>query len=271
MPRQDSTVTPLRWLSEAQRNQLVVRIRDACTRVLSEWSAARGGSLPSVRYDEDRRALDGSRFYVQLKSETLAAWTFESDGLQHLLHLPLGLQISERDADGFSGRLELELVTALSNQLLSHIEHEQLTIRRAPLDDASEFDNKVARHVFAIGVEGQTCCCQLELSPVWVNKLIPRSTAPAKASLVSRRAAIGSDVVKLNATLGHIKLSFNELHGLRVGDVLVMDAALTNPISIHTSSGRAVADATLGRRKTQLALQIATLAMPNLATKRSTR
>jgi len=271
MQHKEPSPVPMRWLSEAQRNQLVTHIRSTCTNVLHDWSAAHNDILPLVRYVEDRRSLLGCNYLVEHESTVLAIWALEVDSLKQLLRLPPGTQVSFNDGDGFAANLELDLVTALSRQLVPDELKSKINVKRILHSDVSGLIGKGVRHVFDIGCDSQSACCQLELSPTLINLQFPRATSQKNINVVSRRIAIGNEAVPLDANLGHIELSFNELRDLRVGDVLILEQALTKPITIHTKTGKLVGEAMLGRYKTHLALQIEGLPTPNNSAKRSIR
>lgn len=264
----NSSIVPLRWLGESQRNQLVEQIRQACSDTLSAWNNTENDlSLSVFSVQEDQLAV-GSRFCVESAAGILAIWTFRTDALRCFLSLPVGSRASFHDSE-FVYRLEAELVETLSRSLIAG-SCGVISVRRV-IDQQSvpHIARAGVRHVFRISRDGCEPCCQLELLPTLIDVMVPRKTVNGAANLKPRRAAIGHERVTVQALLGAAELSFNDLRDLRPGNVLVLNEALTGPVTLETESGRRIAEGTLGRRENNLALQINVLALPDDSAKRS--
>ena len=73
--------------------------------------------------------------------------------------------------------------------------------------------------------------------------LCRRSLAPRSARatpLIARRAALASQTVTIEASLGEVELTLNELQNLAPGDVLVLNRGLSDPIDIRRSGQNTV-------------------------------
>jgi hypothetical protein len=86
----------------------------------------------------------------------------------------------------------------------------------------------------------------LWLAPQVIGLLSPLGTAVSGA-LEKRRAAISDAKICLQAVVGHAEISVGELSSLRVNDVIVLSASLSEPAALRNSSGRQVASASPGR------------------------
>jgi Type III flagellar switch regulator (C-ring) FliN C-term len=93
------------------------------------------------------------------------------------------------------------------------------------------------------------------IHPMIVAGLLPLQQS-VLAALNSRRAAIGSEVVEVEAWLGEVRLSLRDFTTLRVGDVLVLEDDQSGYLTGH-DRGR-IATLQPGRQQQQRAVRIGT-------------
>jgi hypothetical protein len=257
------SVTPLRWLSEAQRDQLLRRIDDAFCTVISQWIVVEESSAPSIKIATDRLPSTGSCYTAFVDTKPVATLTFETSALRLLLHLPSNAHVDSNDPQSFLSNMEVDLATVLLRQVIANDAGGTVSVKREAPHDKRPWITNASRRLFDIQCDGNTTCGQLELTSTLVNKLIPRGASSDISGLLPRRQAVGKETVLLNAAIGHVELSFIELQQLTEGDVLMMNQMLSSPVLITTAAGQPVAEAVLGRHENQMALQIVSLAASN--------
>ncbi len=80
--------------------------------------------------------------------------------------------------------------------------------------------------------------------------------AAADAALTPRKAAIASGSTRLEVILGEAELTLAELANVSPGDVIRLQAAFREPLTVRTSDGRPILHAHLGTRNGRKAIQI---------------
>ena len=264
--------TPLRWLGESQLNLLCQMVRNAFVDVMSEWTNERGSLLLSVKVAADRGySTLGTCYRVSAGDNALALLTLEHDAIAKFLQIHDEIHLDSNDPDSFLARLEFDLVEAISQKLGIKDPQRVTSIDRVEPGGIQRLTIEKCRQVLDIILDGRFTLGQLELAPTLIDELVPRQSFKSSAELSRRRDGIGTEQAVLNATLGHVEVPFCELHELTVGDVLVMDNALSASITLRTNSGQPVAEAVLGRQQNHFALQVSALLTPKSTTKWSTQ
>lgn len=235
----------------------------------SQWTVRPEGSPLVVNAAVDRRVMAGNQYCVFADTKVMMAMNLEADALRYLLSLPAGVTADGFQEDGFMARLEQDFVTEFSRHLLKKVNHEALSVRRATPNDVCYRSTKQTRHIFDLRLDGRSVFGQVELLPAAINQMVARPMAAPANNLSARRNAIGKERIQLSVNIGQVELPFVELRQIMVGDVLVLNEALTAPIKLSTLNGRKVAEATLGRNEDRIALKINSLATSDQIVKRS--
>jgi flagellar motor switch/type III secretory pathway protein FliN len=98
---------------------------------------------------------------------------------------------------------------------------------------------------------------ELVLTPVLVDALLAgRPAVASREPMTGRRSASAEQPVALSAVLGSATVSWRDLTELCIGDVIVLDQALSAPCVLHIGGTTAVADAQLGHIDNALAAQV---------------
>jgi len=72
----------------------------------------------------------------------------------------------------------------------------------------------------------------------------------------SRLGALGSTKVTAEAVLGQVELALGDLHALGVGDVVILDRMLQDPVELRLSAGQPIARGKLSRNAGRVAIQL---------------
>lgn len=90
-----------------------------------------------------------------------------------------------------------------------------------------------------------------------LRMLDEKPAARSVGEIGKRRAALGSESIRVEAQLGSVEVTLGDLAAMAEGDVIVLDQPLSQPGSLLTSEGSRIAGATLGRSGSQRAVCVA--------------
>jgi hypothetical protein len=198
-------------------------------------------------------------------------------GSQPVLHISastefvarsLGLQ--SMSAPGGSSGGTAELARSLQLEMLQHLGETLLQlsgVQASPLPaaDAEDLESSPDTRRWWYATFAQPHSFErlaLLIHPWFVAGLVPAQKA-APAALTSRRAAIGCEVIDVEAWLGEVQLTLRDFTTLRAGDVLVLEADQSAYLTGH-DRGR-IATLQPGRQSQQRAVRIDTaLQRPDL-------
>lgn len=101
----------------------------------------------------------------------------------------------------------------------------------------------------------------LELSLAFGGALLeslaaPQRPAVKKPALQPRQAGLGVATLRLEVMLGDAEISLVELSSLSVGDVIALDSATRDPLSVHVVGGSRAFQAHLGRNAERKVVQV---------------
>lgn len=87
---------------------------------------------------------------------------------------------------------------------------------------------------------------RLQLFPTFVAALLPSSRHKASEPLASRRGAVATQSIALQAVLGEAEVALAELARLQVGDVILLNTLVSGSAQLSLPDGRVLAQARLG-------------------------
>jgi hypothetical protein len=140
------------------------------------------------------------------------------------------LCLQAMSAPGGSSGMAAQLAPALQLDMLQHLAESLLAlsgVRASPLPDADDdiavpIDSRRWWHA-TLAQPHSFERLLLLIHPTLVAGLVRVPRAPTSAALVSRHAAIGGEVVSVEAWLGEVRLTLRDFTTLRAGDVLVLE------------------------------------------------
>ncbi|MEJ0027182.1 MAG: FliM/FliN family flagellar motor C-terminal domain-containing protein [Rhizomicrobium sp.] len=181
---------------------------------------------------------------------SFAGAELREDGVRHLLRAALAIDPSQREAnaddravlDGFVREIVNDLIAALDTALSDG--GDDVGARRVPL--AIELDDR------------QTMTLSLAAAPM--AALIKRTVPSARFALPgvgARSEAVKATPVVLVGVLGSADLAVSDLDGIGVGDVLVLDRSVREPVELRLMDGdRALVRGRLSQKDGCAAIQL---------------
>jgi hypothetical protein len=233
------TVSFRHWLPKGAFTE--DRVRQVLTGLVAAWSAkwfARGRVTVSD-------VSEGS--HDALVSERRFAFEMSLDRKRRLLNALLDVDLlKEKGKDGDDRLLNALAVTVVEDlgervdALLVH--------------DAEDGGGRVVQVTLAI--EGWAIVILLiaEAALVPLIKAGIGSDVPS-SQVISWEAALGHTRLVPHAVLGHAELGLNELKELNVGDVVVLDRGLSEPVALCLA-GRTIVQGALRRNGNELSIQL---------------
>ena len=210
------------------------RINTALSPCLHAWSAdwlARSAASPDVRLPA-LLAFDALEHAAHFSGAHHIRLALPAIGKRYLLEALLdeslaGKALTPTDyqlLDGLAGRAMNDLAERLG----------RLFQAQAATDPTTQ--------ELAIDVNGHEICRMLY--PVDGMAILMRQefvrTASSAIPLVSRRHALAACAVEVDAILGSVRLTVDDLHDLEIGDVLVLDRPLEQAVDLRLAATRSV-------------------------------
>ena len=93
-------------------------------------------------------------------------------------------------------------------------------------------------------------------SPLTARLAPGTATADRRDGLAKRRAAIRAASARVEVVLGDAEVEFAQLTDLAVGDVVVLNQALTSPAQLYSTNGTKISAVQLGQVGTKLAVSM---------------
>lgn len=179
----------------------------------------------------------------------------------------LGLQAMS--APAAPGGSDAQLARSLQLEMLQHLGATLLELAGVPAarlpaaeDDAVEPPVDTRRWWYANFTQPHSFeRLVLLIHPSLVTALTPAPKAAPAAAFASRRAAVGSETMSVEALLGQVQLTLRDFTTLRIGDVLVLDHDQAAYLTAH--DGARIATLQPGRRSAQRAVRIDTVLQPD--------
>jgi flagellar motor switch/type III secretory pathway protein FliN len=257
---------PLLFLGEKRRQVVTERVADALRRWRQSWSED-----AAAQFDVGTEAPTAEGFTSPVASVATTCWALEL-GAQRLAVLLLphatfawavqgaGTPVIDTGpavaADSLAEQLEQEVATSLLSELCQVGRREPLSVVRLASDALLEWSRGArAWTMHAKASNGRGLSVLLAASRM--ETLAPARAPVVDATLESRRDSIGANTVSLRGVVGETFLSMSELSELALDDVLVLDQALAEPVTlVAPDSGGRVAAGNLGRVGARRAIKV---------------
>lgn len=155
-----------------------------------------------------------------------------------------------------------EATTAVVTEALRALCLRMIRVKAADAVDVSAVQGeKLAQawNRYGLGVTvkaGERVLMRARLSPQLLLSLLPPSAHQTLEPLSSRRTAIGTEQVAVAAWLGEAEVALGELANLQVGDVILLDANVTDSGHLTLQDGRSVARIRLGSAAGRRAMSV---------------
>jgi flagellar motor switch/type III secretory pathway protein FliN len=256
---------PLLYLGEKRRQVLCARGNDALRRWRQSWmpdatdgfdvtaeppspkgfSAPIAGAMTSCWGLE----LGAQRLAVLLLPHATFAWAVQGS-------VPAAFDATTSPGrDSLAERLEQAVAGSLLGELCQ-LDRQAVTASRIAPDAIQDWSFDVRAWILHAKASGGRGLSVL-LAAARVEVLVP-ARAPVTGALDSRHDAVAENTVALRGVVGQTFMSVSELADLAIDDVLVLDQALTEPVTlVSPPTGSAVAAGNLGRVGARRAIKVA--------------
>ena len=203
------------------------------------------GGLAAVATSESQGAL----IYLRAAPEALAAMigltTFGADA---------GSTDTSR---GIAGELQLETLRSLCDCIAQRARIDDVKVENKATSTPSGKSGRPRYVSASVTLGAARARINLSLSARLVELLAPPSSQPHTADgVLRRRQAITNESVRVEAVLGDVELSLNELARLSEGDVIVLDQPLATMGSLTMPDGKHIAKILLGSAGAQRAVSV---------------
>jgi flagellar motor switch/type III secretory pathway protein FliN len=209
------------------------------------------------------------RWFAKAAAAIAAVHRAESAAPSSQARLVTGsLAQAELNGRGKRALIEASLDVDLAGQALSEGDHAVLEAFAgaavqdfvALLDEKfrSAADEGGARVRIALSLAGTELLAVTLPRHVLVPAMRGRLGAPraGKETPKSRLGALASTRVTAEAVLGHVEIALGDLNTLGVGDVVILDRALQDPVELRLSAGQRIARGKLSRNAGRVAIQL---------------
>ena len=256
---------PLLFLGERRRKTLQERAAGAFRRWRQVWapesqevfeasceSPAAGGfveRVASVATSAWELQIAGERVAVLLLPHATFAWCVHAGG---------GPPLDGASAvapESIGDELENAVARSLLAEACAVDKREVANVSRVASDDLADW-SRAARAWKLQGRASSGRAVTLLVAATRMETLLP-ARAPVTQPLESARRAIGENTVALRAMVGETRIPVGELAELAIDDVLVLDHALTAPLTVVCGKSlAAVVAGNLGRAGARRAIKI---------------
>jgi Type III flagellar switch regulator (C-ring) FliN C-term len=239
------------WLGESRRAALRALIAGEVLQWSRDWcvghSAARvdvraADSLPEVA-DVRLRGVDGQvgTLAFELQVGTEASWG---------MHLAA---LSVADESGMANSLGAESLEDLATRLLRRAGVRE-TVKLGDVSCARALSSECFG-AYAATIEVADMAWNIVLDRRLADRLVPPEQTSA-SPLASRDAAMGNTSVPVSAVMTFGTVSLSAISGLRVGEILVGDRELHQPVEIRVGTRGAIATGTLKQQARKRAITL---------------
>ena len=261
---------PYLLLGESRRRLLQERLSALIERWYRHWAPDKAGELftewlaePGTR--QTARA-ESWGFAASQGDELLLQAVVRADFLRVLSGFGHGEGVFIHSMDSSQGHVAAALTEEIMTALCLTIAQAALptagcTVK--PLDPLTLDPAALRRRrrtqalTVSIATEKTRPAIELTLAPVLIEALLAeRPPVSSREPMAARRSASTEQPMRLNAVLGSATVSWRELTDLCVGDVIVLDQALSAPCVLQVGASTIVADAQLGQVNNALAAQV---------------
>jgi flagellar motor switch/type III secretory pathway protein FliN len=256
---------PLLWLGDERRERLRVRLEQQLQRWSQRWSTAREELLvevPEVHVESYENAMSGawaSAVVVRSSGVELVDVLWSGRVMQSLL----GGSARSAGDFGFSSRIVADDVSqdALADlgrhiHAGSRFSATEASCATPSVTDALARARAQRAIVACVTVGAASARMLIAMHPELVEQLAPPSKRTVAPAPERRRNAIGPESVGVQAMLGSAELTLGELAELAIGDVILLDHELNQPVRLESANAQYIASAHLGRSGSNLAVTI---------------
>lgn len=254
-------VMSLRWLTESQQASLAAQLTHASQSIVNEWRCGFDESqfVVSGVQDNAESVSSGQWFEVVSDVGRLIEIHLNSDWARQILNLPTGSGLSMSGSGDLLDNLERDFLEALSRRIIPEVLAPGLKIERISRHGCGAVVKGI-RQVFSLLSARQVNCGHFVLSGKLVDQLVPRIRQKAGSAPISRRSAIGNQSVLIKAHVGQVDVSFSALQSLMLGDVLLLEAPLSEPISLRSEANELVGMGSLGKQDQHRVVRLSSIA-----------
>ncbi len=258
--------TPYVVLSESRRALLGNFLHEKIQCWAREWlgsdAAARGDVVDVPVVATDSRVHEAACFRATEGGRGGLIFIVPARCVPHLLGVrgDCADRAHQRTAEeSLAGRLEMQALQSLARELLGGGSAPGMDRIANPLPAVLR-ECVSCRHVAAQVTFVDTRFAFFTMLPAeFVESSVPirRNSRPAVGErLEARRAGIADELVRVEAILGTAEVSVADFSVLDVGDVIVLDQALTDMAGLFVKDGSRAAGAAPGRVEARRAIQI---------------
>lgn len=204
------------------------RVEAALVDIAREWACRWFGdrSCTLVLRNESGKALSNNGDEIRVEGK-VAAVTFTGRGKRAALEAALDKRLPD-DMNTDDHRLLDVYARSIAEDIVAQFDRDLDT--SAPLSGTTI--------TFALLLAGTETCkliCDRQAVVERVRSSIS-ATAANSSALIDRRTALGPMPLEIEGILGSVDLTLDDLENLGVGDVLILDRGLENPIPIRLCS-----------------------------------
>ncbi|HWW21062.1 MAG TPA: FliM/FliN family flagellar motor C-terminal domain-containing protein [Steroidobacteraceae bacterium] len=259
---------PYLLLGESRQRQLQERLSELVMQWHRTWAPERS-TQPSVQLGPEGEAQtvrgEAWTYRVLSGADTLMQICVRADLLRILCGVGAGEGVF---AAGFApapaslaAELTQQILLALGQQVVrAALPAAECTVQRLVGTNCPDIVSGVRILSVFMSADRSRPTALLTLSPTLTDALLGARPGPAlREPMVGRRQASSEQLIRLRAVLGVATVSWQELNALSVGDVIVLDQALSAPCSLMAGDEREIADVALGQMDNVMAAQVTRL------------
>jgi flagellar motor switch/type III secretory pathway protein FliN len=263
----DSISTPYLLLGESMRRELTRRLRECIEYWRREWADERS---PEFRLELHEARAHGAKvdwrgavcFHVgsQMMFIVPTRMTPWVSGMH--AHVPSDSSDRQRPQGPatIAAALEMEALSVLANRIFDSAGMQRAVLERGTLFTEAAAHERGAARCLRVSVWPGECVNPfvLSISPALASGLLPtrRPTLMNQERMERRSAAVTPRDVGLEAVLGTAEITVADLARLAVGDVIVLNASLSEPAELKIRAGERIAAVSAGSCGGRRAVQI---------------
>lgn len=234
-------------LGSNRRKRIADTIKQSIQEWQREWGANSGAAFEVDVADAlcRRPSFAGARAVTVGASATdqLLAIAASTESQHEILGLAAPRAVSE--AGDTANAVLTEALRDLCLRLTRARSHEPVNVTTLQGERLSEI---WARYGLTVTVRcgGDRALIRARLFPELLLAMLPSVAARHEEPLASRRSAIGTEAVPVQAWLGDAEVALSELASLQIGDVILLDANVTGAGYLSLPDGRQLAQIRLG-------------------------
>jgi len=226
------------------------RVREALGDILDDWARSwMGSTTMTVARVNTAQALGRLSEDAELRSsDGTIDLVLSGHGKRNLIEAALRVELAGAPLNDADHRL----LTLFAKKLVDDLAEK---IRRSIGEDTGQDDARIALTLALDGKDSMSLALPRSTIAQCIKARIARSSRAIKPT--RRRIALASTFVGIEAVLGRVSLSVEDLKGLAIGDVLVLDRPATAPVDLKISeTGRHLRSGILQSDHGRVAVQL---------------